>query len=147
MFKFLIWTSEVLRQSTPNTSQFTFIDFFTWFWLVLTPAALQWTLGVLRRSHAPTVVGVALGSIGWRLKQLFNHVNTRGFLLLPLKSGQCDTSRNVVTSRTIFAWTGNQTATYIPVFNIPVGEHCLFMSHWSESEEYKLDIDQRQLES
>ncbi len=43
------------------------------------------------------VEGVAIDSNGWRVEQLFYHLDIGGFLLLPLEWGMCDTSRPQIT--------------------------------------------------
>ncbi len=55
---------------------------------------------------APTVSGVALDVIGWRIVQLFHHVKFGGFLHIPLKCRERDTSR--ITLTVCPAITGNQ---------------------------------------
>ncbi len=73
------------------------------------------------------------------------HIKFAGFLLLLVESGQSDTSRTPITLTANPSAIGNrkeqqiQDSVWSRVHNTD--------SHWSESQEYNIDIRQRQLES
>jgi hypothetical protein len=57
--------------------------------------------------RTPTLAGVALGVIGWRVVQIFHHIKFTGFLLLLLETGQSDTSHTPISPRATPSASGN----------------------------------------
>jgi hypothetical protein len=62
--------------------------------------------------HLPIVALVAQDVTGWRVEQLFYHVNTGGYLLLPLECRKRVTSHFPMTCRAPPITTGYQTGTH-----------------------------------
>jgi hypothetical protein len=57
--------------------------------------------------RSPTLAGVALDVIGWRVVQIFHHIKFEGFIRLLLESGESNTSRTPITPRATPTDAGN----------------------------------------
>jgi hypothetical protein len=77
--------------------------------------------------------------------QLFHQVKVSGFLHLPLECRKIDTSRTSITPRATPATSGNWIEQQIQ--NSGWSRVQTTDCHWSESQEYKVEIGERQLES
>jgi hypothetical protein len=94
-------------------------------------------------SRSPTVAGVDQDVLGWQLVQLFYHVNTDGFRLLPWV---CGSVRFAVTHQHLEVFLHHWIPEEEPLEKrspngklckqILIGQSCdLTDSHWSETEE------------
>jgi hypothetical protein len=95
--------------------------------------------------RSQTVAGIALDITGWWVVLLFHHIKFGGFLYLPLECRESDTSHTPITPRASPATTGNQKEQQIQDSSWSRVQKK--DSYWSERQEYKLEIGQRQLKN
>jgi hypothetical protein len=84
--------------------------------------------------RSPSLAGVALDVIGWRVVQIFHHIKFEGFLHLLLDCGESNTSRTPITPRATPTDVGNQIEQQIQDSGWRRAPNT--DSHWSESQEY-----------